>query len=284
MISRVNSAALIGIDAQKVIVEVDIRRGMGKINIVGLPDKAISEAKERIISAIKNSNCEYPKGVITINLSPANLPKSGSVYDLPIALGILAASKQIKLNEEDQIFLGELSLDGNVSAVNGVLSIIASLSSENKEFFIPNSNRFETGILNGPKIFPVESLNQLIIHLNNSHRIVPYSHEITKEIETKYDYDLKNIVGQEHGKRALEIAAAGGHNILFNGVPGSGKTYISRCMPGILPRMNDSEIIDATRIYSVAGMLTKQFPLILKRPFRTPHSTSSEVSLIGGGR
>lgn len=286
MISHLNSAALVGIDAKIVRVEVDIRRGLNKMHIVGLPDKAISEAKERIISAIKNSKCEFPKGIITVNLAPADLPKAGSLFDLPIALGILAASNQIKIENPDYIFIGELSLDGTIGKVNGVLSILASFvmsGKQKKSFFIPDENKFETSVLKDTVVYPTHSLNQILSHFNNNLKLVPYSSDQKFNLNFKHDYDLKNIVGQEHGKRALEIAAAGGHNILLNGVPGSGKTYISRCMPGIMPKMSQQEMIDVTRIYSVAGLLTSEKPLILSRPFRSPHTTSSQVSLIGGG-
>jgi len=284
MTARVYSIALLGLNGQIVEVEVDIRRGKNKVNIIGLPDKAVSEAKDRILPAIKNSNCIFPKGIITVNLAPADIPKFGSVYDLPIAVGILIASNQLQLESSDKIFVGEVSLEGSLRDTNGILSILDSGKDIGfKEFYVPSDNYEEASLVQGVVVYPVKNINELLMHFSGKiiHRPTIKINKASRKEDSKYN--LKYIKGQYHAKRALEIAAAGGHNCLFNGVPGSGKTFLARCLPGILPDMTFDESIEVTRIYSVAGLLPKNKPLVSERPFRTPHHTLSQVALVGGG-
>ncbi|HEX9804764.1 MAG TPA: YifB family Mg chelatase-like AAA ATPase [Candidatus Dojkabacteria bacterium] len=283
MQARLYSTALIGLEAQIVEVEIDISRGKSSINIVGLPDKAVSEAKERIVPAIKNSKCSFPRGRITVNLAPANIPKFGSLYDLPISLGILAASDQINFDFRKKIIIGELSLDGEVRGVPGIITMISgSESSGFEKFYIPEENSFEAGLIQSAECYGVGSLNDFIEQIKRTDR-KPIATMPKKSSEETYKYDLRHINGQEHARRALEIAAAGGHNILLSGVPGSGKTYLCRSLPSIMPEMNYKESIEVTKIYSIAGLIEKDKPLISKRPFRSPHHTSSQVALVGGG-
>lgn len=283
MQARLYSTALIGLEAQIVEVEIDISRGKSSINIVGLPDKAVSEAKERIVPAIKNSKCSFPRGRITVNLAPANIPKFGSLYDLPISLGILAASDQINFDFRKKIIIGELSLDGEVRGVPGIITMISGSESIGFEkFYIPEENSFEAGLIQSAECYGVGSLNDFIEQIKRTDR-KPIATMPKKSSEETYKYDLRHINGQEHARRALEIAAAGGHNILLSGVPGSGKTYLCRSLPSIMPEMNYKESIEVTKIYSIAGLIEKDKPLISKRPFRSPHHTSSQVALVGGG-
>ena len=283
-VSKLFSTTLIGLDTQIIEVEVDIRKGKNKINIVGLPDKAVTEAKERILPAIKNSNCIFPKGLITVNLAPADIPKTGAIYDLPIAVGILIASRQLRFDINNKVFAGELSLDGKLRSINGVISIVdGGYRKGFKEFFIPSENIDEACLVKGAINYPVSSINQILDHFNYK----PIKKGVLKISHTNLlrqtKYDLKYVKGQEHARRALEIAASGGHNLLFTGVPGSGKTFLSRCLPGILTDLTFQESIEVTRIYSVTGLLPKSKPLISERPFRAPHHTSSQVALVGGG-
>ncbi len=290
MLAKVQSCAVIGLEGALVEVEVDISNGLAAFAIVGLPDAAINEAKERVRSAIKNSGGLFPYKRIVANLAPADLHKEGPSYDLPIAIGILVASGQINPGEhiEESLFLGELSLDGSLRHTNGILPMVA-LASEKKvrTVYVPDSDAMEAALIQGVTIYPVETLAQLIAHLNGERQIEPFIPDprILDNFENVYyGQDMASVRGQEHVKRALEVAASGGHNILMSGPPGSGKTLLARTVPSILPRMVIAEALDVTKIYSVSGMLPSDMPLVLQRPFRSPHHTTSHAGLVGGGR
>lgn len=283
--TKITSAAVLGLDAVPVEVEVDIAaQGLPSFTIVGLPDKAVEEAKERVRAAIRNSGAEFPARKITINLAPADLPKEGPSYDLPIALGILIASGQLEVDTAKATFSGELSLDGRVRPINGAL-IHALMARDRKiaQFFLPAENAHEAAIVDGVTVFAVPSLKELFYHLSKQQpleRIQTIRQDADELLH--FDYDLKDIKGQQQAKRALEIAAAGSHNMLFKGPPGAGKTLLARTLPSILPRLSFNEMIEVTKIYSIAGMLGKE-AMVRGRPFRSPHHTISLVGLIGGG-
>lgn len=286
MLSKVKTCVLQGLKGYIVEVETDISRGLPGFNIVGLPDTSIREAKERVRTAIKNSGFEFPLSRITVNLAPANLKKEGSQIDLSIAVGILLATEVInECKLESTSFIGELSLDGNINKVEGALPIVISLKELGIErVIIPYDNRDECSVVNGIEIIPVKNLYDLVLYLNGEMMIEQYTTCIEQLFETEDKYeDFKDVKGQEYLKRAMEVAAAGGHNILMIGPPGSGKTMISRRLPSILPQLTFEESLEITKIYSVSGLLGDK-PLITKRPFRSPHHTISKVSLVGGGR
>lgn len=282
-LAKVNSAAVVGLEAVPVEVEVDISQGLPSFTIVGLPDKAIEESKERVRSAIRNSGIDFPVKRITVNLAPADIKKEGPAYDLPIALGILAADGRIPEIDEDILLVGELALNGSLRHINGVLSIASSLKNTFFKIVLPEINKDEAVLVKNIKIFPADNLRNLIFHFKKEKNLLPYYRRFKIQSPDKYEYDFAHIKGQEQAKRGLEIAAAGNHNVFFKGPPGAGKTLLARTLPSILPQLLDDEILEVTKIYSVAGLLANNQPIINIRPFRAPHHTTSSVALVGGG-
>jgi len=286
MLARVKSAAVVGLDAQLVEVEADIASGLPATTIVGLPDAAVQEARERVRAAIRNSGCTFPARRITVNLAPANLKKAGPAYDLPIAIGILLSSGQIYADASNALFLGELSLDGSLRHTHGILPMVALAQEKGlSEVFVPADDANEASLIDGIKVIPSVSLAQLVSHLRGE-ILIPQHHPDKDWRDITYDYfqnDLAHIKGQEHAKRALEVAATGGHNILMSGPPGSGKTMLARSLPSIMPKMTLPEALEVTKIYSVSGLLSQDTPLLNQRPFRSPHYTISHAGLVGGG-
>ncbi len=287
MLAKVWSAAIVGLDAVPIEVEVDIAsQGLPSFSIVGLPDKAVEEAKERVRSALKNSGADFPAKRITVNLAPADLPKEGPSYDLPIAVGMLIASGQLQVDTTKSLFMGELALDGRVRHTNGVLPI-AMLARERHidNFFVPKANEKEASYIAGIHIFPVDNLKKLYVHLSGQTLIAQQPYTSLEDMQQLQDfpYDMQDIRGQEKAKRALEIAAAGSHNLLFKGPPGAGKTMLARTTPSILPFPTFSEMLEITKIYSISGLLDGE-GVVHQRPFRAPHHTTSHVGLIGGGQ
>lgn len=288
MLARVWSASVAGIDAVKVGVEVDVSGGLPGIMILGLPDAAIQEGKERVRATLKNAGFGFPTKKIVINLSPADLRKEGPSFDLPISVGILAASEQVGADLlGDYLFLGEVSLDGSLRPVAGVLPIAASARSMGiTGLVVPADNAQEAAAVDGLKVYAFHNLLEVTDFLNNPSRYKPvqaiYKNEVLPDSHVDL-VDLKDIKGQAHARRALEIAAAGGHNLIFVGPPGSGKTMLARRLPGILPPLGFAEALEVTRIHSVAGLLKNKGTLVKERPFRSPHHSASGPSLVGGG-
>jgi len=287
MLSKVNSCAVVGIECERVEVELDISPGLGGITVVGLPDAAVQESKERVRSAIKNSGFSYPTTRITINLAPADIKKEGPSYDLPIAVGILRATNEIKADVDDSLFVGELALDGKLRHTNGILPIaIYAKKRGYRKLYIPKVNEYEASLVEGIDTISIDSLKQLVLHLNGVKSVKPAKISNIEDfcVERNFSIDMKYIKGQEHVKRALEIAASGGHNVIMNGPPGTGKTLLARAIPTILPKMTKEECLEVTKIYSIAGLLPSDRPFINVRPFRTPHHSASAPSLVGGGQ
>ncbi len=286
MLAKVLTCAVIGLEGAIVEVEVDIALGLPAFNVVGLPDAAVQEARERVRAAIRNSGCDFPMRRITVNLAPAELKKEGAAYDLPIALGILIASGQVPPDEELPLLLGELSLEGTLRHTNGVLPMVA-VGRENHlpAVYVPADDAAESALVEGISTMPVQSLAELAAHLRGEQAIDPYEPDDSPyDREPVFPSDMADVKGQEHVKRALEVAASGGHNVLMSGPPGSGKTLLARTLPSILPRMTVDESLEVTKIYSVSGQLPPETPLIVQRPFRAPHHTISHAGLVGGGR
>lgn len=286
MLSKVKTCILQGLDGHIIDVETDLSNGLPSFNIVGLADMSIKESKERVRSAIKNSGFKFPVSRITVNLAPANIKKEGSQLDMPIALGILMANKIIKTKITDETcFIGELSLDGNINRIDGALAIVLALRNHGiKKVIIPIDNKEECGVIDSIDIIPVDNLSTLIKYLNHEVEINPFKidyNNIPSLIE--YTVDFSEIKGQSALKRAVEIAAAGMHNLIMLGPPGSGKTMIAKRIPTLLPDLTFEESLEVTKIYSVSGEL-KQAGLIKTRPFRDPHHTTSRAALAGGGR
>ena len=285
MLANVKSCAVIGLDGVVVDVEVDTRQGLPGVVIVGLPDAAVQESRERVQSAIKNAALPYPRKRIIVNLAPASIRKAGPIYDLPIALGVLIAANALHSDMlEDALIAGELSLDGSLRHISGVLPIADLARREGyKRLYIPEMDAAEAALIPGLEVIPVASLSQLYEHLTTSQKIAPMEPPDAVFIPAAGETDFREIKGQENVKRALEVAAAGGHNLLMTGPPGSGKTLMARALPGILPRMTLEEALEVTRIYSIADQLPSDEPLLRARPFRAPHHTISHAGLVGGG-
>lgn len=289
MPSKILSATISGLDADLIEVETDISSGLHSFNIVGLPDKAVEESKERVGYAIKNSGLKPPRHQnqkVIINLAPADIKKHGPAYDLPIALGYLLATGQIRnFTTEDKLFIGELSLDGNLRQVNGILPIAIFAKENNKTLFLPYQNMKEANLVSGLNMIPIKSLQSLIDHLEGkTEQESMVGSGIQNEfLNQDFDLDMENVQGQEIIKRALEIAASGAHNILMSGTPGAGKTLLAKTLPSILPPLTEKEVLEITRIYSIAGCLSENKPFVSVRPFRDPHHSSSSIALCGGG-
>ncbi|MBX9257490.1 YifB family Mg chelatase-like AAA ATPase [Desmonostoc muscorum CCALA 125] len=288
MLARVWSASIVGIDAVKVGVEVDVSGGLPGIVVLGLPDSAIQESRERVKATLKNAGFAFPMRKIVINLTPADLRKEGPCFDLPISVGILAASEQVSADLlGDYLFLGEVSLDGTLRAVAGVLPIAAAAEKMGiTGLVLPADNAQEAAVVEGLAVYGCQHLSDVVDFLNNPGRYKPV--EMSDNVETLHvtslhSPDLQDVKGQTHARRALEIAAAGGHNLVFVGPPGSGKTMLARRLPGILPPLSFAESLEVTRIHSVAGLLKNRGSLVRDRPFRSPHHSASGPSLVGGG-
>ncbi|UCD08262.1 MAG: YifB family Mg chelatase-like AAA ATPase [Dehalococcoidales bacterium] len=286
MLAKVISCAIVGLEGAIIEVETDISPGLPSFTIVGLPDTAVQEARERVRAAIRNSGCTFPMRRIVVNLAPADLKKAGPAYDLPIALGILLSSEQVFADVSETLILGELSLDGSLRHTNGVLPMVAiGVEQGFSTVIVPQVNAREASLVEDAKIVAVNSLPQLVSYLRGEIEKPEYQPEETEEYELLIttETDLAYIKGQEHVKRALEIAAAGAHNTVMMGPPGSGKTLLARTLPSIFPPMTNEESLEVTKIYSISGLLPSDTPLIRQRPFRSPHHTISNAGLVGGG-
>ena len=287
MHTKIYSEALYGIEGIPIIIEVNISEGLPKFDVVGLPDQAVNEAKERVIAAINNSDRFFPPKRITINLAPADLKKTGSMYDLAFALGILSSSAQIFFSDfmDKTIILGELALDGSVREVKGIFSMLLNAKELGiKNAIIPFNNMEEANIIDGLNLYPVKNLKDAIDSIEGKKTPIISDGKFNFNNDYEENIDFSDVKGQEYAKRAAMIAAAGGHNFIMIGSPGCGKTLIAKRIPTILPPLTFEEAIEVTKIYSSYGLLSKDMPIVKKRPFRIPHHTSSYVSLVGGGR
>lgn len=288
MVNKVTTATVIGLNAYKVLVETDVLNSLPAFSIVGLPDVAINEARDRVRSAIKNSGFTFPSRKVVVNLAPADLKKEGSNFDLPIAIGLL--TEEEVLSEEktkDYAFIGELSLDGSLRGVNGVLPLILGLKEAGvKNIFVPEINAQEASLGGDVNIYGAKFLADVVNHFADNPikpTVTNIENYLTENFEQEYAYDFKDVKGQQKAKRALEISAAGGHNMLMTGSPGSGKTLMAKCFPSILPPLELQEALELTKIYSICGLLSPDEPLMTKRPLRAVHHTASANGIIGGG-
>lgn len=287
MLATIKSFALDGLNGYPVDIEVDTQKGVASFDVVGLASGAVKESRNRVRAAIKNSFFEFSPRRTTVNMAPADVKKEGSAFDLPIAIGFLASTEQIKIEKiKDFILVGELSLDGSIRKINGILPIlISALQSGYKKFIIPYENALEASYIQGLEVYPIKTLVQACAFIGGFAQInkVEYSNYSSQINENKYDVDLSFVKGQKIAKRALEIAVAGGHNILLSGPAGAGKTLLAKCVPTIMPDMTFTEAIETTKIHSVAGILDSEQGIVKTRPFRSPHHTASLLSLVGGG-
>lgn len=287
MFSKVKSFSLLGLDGLKIDVEVDINKGLPSYDIVGLPDVAVKESKERVRSAIKNSGFTFPVNKITVNLAPASVKKAGPIFDLPIAVAILSSSSQlVSTKMKDFVIIGELGLDGKIKPIQGVLPILISARELGyRKFIIPKGNENEAGFIDGIEVFALSNLVDVVSFLTGTIEFEAVKKKVWKgELSDKIIENFSRVKGQKIAKRAIEIAVSGGHNILMVGPPGAGKTMIARCIPGIMPDLTFEEALEITKIHSIAGTLDLTKGVVSSRPFRSPHHTASTVSITGGGR
>lgn len=284
MFSRIKSIGIFGMESYMIEVEADISTGLPAFDIVGLPDAAVKESRDRVRSAIKNCGFKFPLGRITVNLAPADRKKGGSIYDLPVLLAVLKAYNQLKAEFDDSVIVGEVALDGKIRPANGILAItITAKQNGIKNIFVPKDNAMEAAVIQGINVYGVDNVLELIAHLKGEKLIERVESDITDQTDFSSIPDFSDVKGQIAAKKALEVAAAGGHNVLLIGPPGSGKSMLAKRLPSILPQMTFEESIETTKIHSIAGILDKNNPLITARPFRSPHHTISAAAIAGGG-